>query len=81
MDLLIDRKDGIINLCEIKYSKSTYTISAKEEVLLRNKISAFESGSRTKKAVHLTMVTTYGVAKNSHSGHVQAEVVPDDLFG
>ena len=80
IDLLIDRKDGIINLCEMKYSKSIYTINAKEETQLRNRISAFETESRTKKAVHLTMVTTYGIAKNSHAGYVQSEVVLDDLF-
>ena len=80
IDLLIDRKDGIINLCEMKYSKSEYAISKSEEEQLRNKIAVFETETRTRKAVHLTMVTTYGVAKNSHAGHVQSEVILDDLF-
>ena len=80
IDLLIDRKDGIINLCEMKYSKAEYTISAKEEAQLRNKIVVFESETRTKKAVHLTMVTTYGISGNSHAGIVQSEVTLDDLF-
>ena len=80
IDLLIDRKDGLINLCEMKYSKSEYTITAKEEAQLRNKITAFERETRTRKAVHLTMVTTYGIVKNSHAGHVQSEVTLEDLF-
>ena len=80
IDLLIDRKDGIINLCEMKYSKSEYKLSSKEEEQLRNKITAFETETRTKKAVHLTMVTTYGIVKNSHAGHVQSEVILEDLF-
>jgi len=80
VDLLLDRKDGIINLCEIKYSKAEYAISAKEEASLRNKIAVFEAETSTKKAVHLTMVTTYGIAKNSHSGIVQSEVTLDALF-
>ena len=80
IDLLIDRKDGIINLCEMKYSKSEYRITAKEEQLLRNKVAVFEAETRTKKALHLTMVTTYGIAKNSHTGHIQSEVLLDDLF-
>ena len=80
VDLLIDRKDGIINLCEMKYSKAEYAISAKEEEQLRNRISVFETETRTKKAVHLTMVTTYGVVKNSHAGIVHSEVTLDDLF-
>jgi len=80
IDLLIDRKDGIINLCEMKYSKAEYSITAKEEAQLRNKIVAFESETRTKKALHLTMVTTYGVSKNSYAGVVQSEVTLDNLF-
>lgn len=80
IDLLIDRKDGIINLCEMKYSKAEYAISAKEETALRSKVAVFEAQTCTKKAVHLTMVTTYGVTQNSHSGIVQAEVKLDGLF-
>ena len=80
IDLLIDRKDDIINLCEIKYSKSEYLISAKEEARLRNKIAVFETETRTRKAVQLTMVTTYGTVKNSHAGIIRSEVTLDDLF-
>ena len=80
IDLLFDRKDGIINLCEIKYSKAEYFITGKEETGLRNKIAVFEAETGTKKAVHLTMVTTYGIISNSHSGIVNSEVTLDDLF-
>ena len=80
VDLLFDRKDGIVNLCEIKYSKAEYTITGKEEAGLRNKIAVFESETKTKKAVHLTMITTYGIVKNSHSGIVHSEVTLDELF-
>jgi len=80
IDLLFDRKDGIINLCEIKYSKAEYVISAKEENNLRNKLSVFEAETRTKKAVHLTMVTTYGIINNNHSDIVNSEVLLDALY-
>jgi len=80
IDLLIDRKDDVINLCEMKYSKGEYAISVKEEEQLRNKITVFETETRTKKAVHLTMVTTYGIVKNKHSGLVQSEVTLEGLF-
>ena len=80
IDLLIDRKDGIINLCEMKYSKAEYLISANEEKQIRGKIAVFEAETRTKKAVHITMVTTYGIIPNSHSGIVQSEVTLDELF-
>ncbi|MCL1981927.1 MAG: ATP-binding protein [Clostridiales bacterium] len=80
IDLLFDRKDGIINLCEMKYSKAEYSISGKEEAGLRNKIAVFKAETRTKKAVHLTLVTTYGIVSNSHSGIVNSEVTLADLF-
>ena len=80
IDLLFDRKDGIINLCEMKYSKAEYVITAKEEAGLRNKIAVFEAETRAKKATHLTMVTSFGVKNNIHSGIINSEVLLDDLF-
>lgn len=80
IDLLIDRKDQVINLCEMKYSLSEYAIDAEYEQKLRNKKSAFIDATNTRKAVHLTMVTTFGIKTNVHSGIVQNEVKLDDLF-
>jgi AAA+ ATPase superfamily predicted ATPase len=80
IDLLFDRKDDIINLCELKFSKSEYIISAKEEVNLRRKVAIFENETKTRKAVHLTMVTTYGLLKNKNSDIIHSEVTLKDLF-
>lgn len=80
IDLLIDRKDQVINLCEMKYSLSEYAIDAEYEQKLRNKKSAFINATNTRKAVHLTMVTTFGIKANAHSGIVQNEITLDDLF-
>ena len=80
IDLLIDRNDQVINLCEMKYSLSEYAIDAEYEQKLRNKKSAFIDATNTQKAVHLTMVTTFGIKANAHSGIVQNEVKLDDLF-
>ena len=80
VDLLIDRKDQVINLCEMKYSLSEYIIDAEYEQKLRNKKSAFINATNTRKAVHLTMVTTFGIKANAHSGIVQNEITLDDLF-
>ena len=80
IDLLIDRKDQVINLCEMKYSLSEYAIDAEYEHKLRNKKSVFIDATNTKKAVHLTMVTTFGIKVNAHSGIVQNEITLEDLF-
>ena len=80
IDLLIDRKDQVINLCEMKYSLSEYVIDAEYEQKLRNKKSVFIDTTNTRKAVHLTMVTTFGIKANAHSGIVQNEITLEDLF-
>ena len=80
IDLLIDRKDQVINLCEMKYSLSEYIIDAEYEQKLRNKKSVFINTTNTRKAVHLTMVTTFGIKTNAHSGIVQNEITLEDLF-
>lgn len=79
IDMLIDRNDSTINLCEIKYSESEFTIDKKYEHELRNKKASFISNTGTNKAVHLTMITTYGLKHNLYSGIIQSEVTMDDL--
>lgn len=80
IDLVIDRRDQVINLCEAKFSNNEYAITADYEKVLRNKVNAFRSETKTRSALHLTMITTYGVAKNAHSSIVTSEVTMDDLF-
>jgi hypothetical protein len=80
IDLVIDRKDGIIGLCEIKFAKNQFVINKDYEENLRNKIAAFISENQTRKVIHLLMLTTYGTAKNKYYSIVQKEVILDDLF-
>jgi len=80
VDLLIDRRDGIINLCEMKFANAEFVIDKKTDVNLRNKKAAFIAGTKTRKAVHITMITTYGVKRNEYWGNIQSEVTMNDLF-
>lgn len=80
IDLLITRADNVVNLCEMKFASGEYTINKDEENKLRNRIEALKKTLTAKQSVHLTMVTTYGVAYGKHSGIVQKHVVMDDLF-
>lgn len=80
IDLLIDRRDRVVNLCEMKFSINPFTIDKAYDLQLRNKLAAFRQETQTRKALHLTMVTTYGVKRNMYSGLVQSEVCMDDLF-
>ncbi len=80
IDLLIDRKDDAINLCEMKYSKGEFEINKDYSEKLDNKVNRFIEESSTKKSVMLTLITTFGVKTNMYSGHVQSQIVLDNLF-
>ena len=72
IDLLIDRRDGIINICEMKYWAGPYAMTAADDAALMNKRAEFKEATKTRKAVHLTMVTSFGVKPNAYSGRVQS---------
>ena len=80
IDLLIDRNDRVINICEMKYAHDVFVIDKKYAESLRNKREAFLRESKTRKAIHLTMLTTYGVKRNDYYSLIQSEVMMDDLF-
>ena len=81
IDLLLDRADRCLNLCELKFASSEFTIDKKYAGELDKKVNVFRDETRTKKTIFTTMITTYGVKENEYStGKVQAEVVMKDLF-
>ncbi len=81
IDLLLDRKDRTINICEIKFTNSRFIIDKKYAAELLSKEKVFKAQTKTKKTTFLTMVTTYGVKQNSYSDQlIQGEVVMNDLF-
>ena len=80
IDLLIDRSDGIIDVCEMKYAKESFTISHDYANELARKRNVLQAVTGTKKAIHSVMVTTDGLTRNEHWGDVQAEIQLDDLF-
>ncbi|MEM6321083.1 MAG: ATP-binding protein [Bacteroidota bacterium] len=81
IDLLIDRRDQVINICEMKFSMEPYTITKAYANQLRQKMAIFRAAAKTKKALYLTMITTYGLNKNMHSmGLVQNDLTMDVLF-
>ena len=80
IDLLIDRNDGIVNLCEIKYHDGRYPITKDDDDAMRNKKSEFKEETETRKAVHVTYITPFGIKDNVYARNVQSSVVLDDLF-
>ena len=80
IDLIIDRNDNIVNLCEMKFSNTEYVITKEEATKLRTRKAVFKASTKTRKAVHLTMVTTYGVLHNAYWNDIQSEITMEDLF-
>ncbi|NML41356.1 AAA family ATPase [Chitinophaga sp. G-6-1-13] len=81
IDLVIDRRDQVINICEMKFSINNFTIDKKYAEQLRNKIGIFKEETKTRKAIFLTMITTFGLNKNSYSDSlVQNSLKMDVLF-
>lgn len=81
IDLLLDRKDQIINICEAKFSISEFVISKEYAMNLRKKIAIFTEATKTKKTVFLTILTTFGLKENENSlGLVQNTLTLENLF-
>ncbi len=80
IDLLIDRNDAVINLCEMKFSINEFSIDKKYAETLRNRIGIFKAETNTRKSVFLTMITTFGVSKNEYSDLIQSEIKLADMF-
>ncbi|MCF0116147.1 MAG: ATP-binding protein [Erysipelotrichaceae bacterium] len=80
IDLLIVRKDQVINLCEMKYSENEYIADKNFDASLRRKVSDFTKLTKTKYAIHTTLIAANGVVKNSYSGNLQSIVDGDALF-
>jgi hypothetical protein len=80
IDLLIDRRDRAINLCEIKFYSGEFTIDKDYSLKLRDKITTFKSTIKTRKSIVPTMITTFGVKHNIYSGIIQQEATLNDLF-
>lgn len=80
IDLVIERRDRVVNLCEMKFASEKFAIGADYAARLREKVGAFKRETGTHGNCHLTFVTTYGLRRNIHCGIVQSEVTLDDLF-
>lgn len=80
IDLLIDRADHVVNVCEMKYSGEEYAITKAVDRDIKRRLSDFRIATKTRSALHSTVVTPYGLVQNSYAGDVQAVITADDLF-
>ena len=80
IDLLIERADRAINLCEMKYTSGTYTIDKSYSETLRNKAACFRDVSKTRNAILLTMITAEWLTPNAYANDIHQSLTSDVLF-
>lgn len=80
IDMLIDRADRTVNLCEMKFWSVPYVMTAKDEEDIERKVSALVGATQTDKNIIVTMITTKGVDRNEYSECIQRELTLDELF-
>lgn len=82
IDLLIDRDDNVMNVCEMKFYNAPFAIDKKYYQNLKNKVAELQQETRTRKNIFLVMVTTYGLKENEYSNElVQQALDITDLLG
>ena len=80
IDMLIDRSDDVINVCEMKFSKGKYELTEDEYEKLQDRVSVLQNKSKTKKAVQAVLITSYGVTPNAYSFDIPNQLTMDNLF-
>lgn len=81
IDMVIDRADQIIHLCEAKFTKENYALTQDYAVQLRLRKSIFKQATQTKKAVFTTLLTTYPALQNKYYlEEIDSEITMDKLF-
>ena len=80
IDLVIDRKDGYINICEMKFYKKEFAITREYYSKLEDRLDTFIEETKTRKAILLTFITSYGLTTNEYSDIVQKSLTLEDLF-
>lgn len=80
IDMLIDRADGHLNLCEMKFYRGAYAMTQKDEDDIERKIRVLQEATKTDKSIIVTMITREGLKRNEHANIVQREVGLEELF-
>lgn len=80
IDLILDRADNTINICEMKYCNKQFAISKEYLEQMNNRCESFRLLTNSKKTLNLTMITSNGLEHNERWNAIQNEIVLDDLF-
>ena len=80
IDLIIERKDGIVNMCEMKFYNSDYTVTKAYERKIVERYNLVTGLISKKSCVNPVLITTFGLDSNEYSSSFQNVITLDDLF-
>jgi len=80
IDLVLDRSDHVVNLCEMKFTRGPFLITKSVASDIRRKLTAYEATEGRNRSLHVTFVTIEGIVHNEYRNLVQSEVMLNDLF-
>ena len=80
IDLVIDRADGVIDVCEMKYVRDEFIPDEKTDADMRRRMSVFTTVTKTRKSVNAVLITPYGMMQSKYSGRFSNVITFDDLF-
>lgn len=80
IDIVIERADKIVNLCEVKYSQDEFELTGDEERKLRNRLTSFVTETGIKHTPWITLITTEGLKPGIHNSSIQNVITLNQLF-
>ena len=80
IDMLIDRADGTVSVCEMKYGQEKFDMTAEEAEKVRRRGVLFSRATKSHKAIQNVLISCFGINRSKYSGVIHREVTLDDLF-
>lgn len=80
IDMLIDRADGLVDICEIKYSAEPYEMTKEENEKILHRCLVFQKNGHARRAIRTILIASAGLKPGKYSGNITSVVSGDDLF-
>lgn len=80
IDFIIERKDHIVHLCEMKFYSEPFRVNKEYHFTLVRRKNMLKELIRKREIVHNTLISTYGLVRNEYSDDFVHSITLDDLF-
>lgn len=80
IDLIISRRDNVVNMCEMKFYSDEFAVDKQYDLLLRNRQHLLSEKIPKKSSIHKTLITTYGIKENTYRWSFDQVITMDELF-